>query len=197
SPGAAVSDEELPMSTVDLVQLPAWQALLRHRERARGFSLRALFAADPARAERQTAEAAGWFADWSKHLVDDEILAALVALAEQAGVAARRDAMFAGEPINTTEGRAVLHVALRAPRGERIEVDGVDVVPAVHEVLERMAAAARRVRDGRWTGPTGRPIRAVVNLGIGGSDLGPAMATEALRADADRRLVFRFVSNVD
>src|SRR5690606_5951534 len=140
---------------------------------------------------------AGWFADWSKHLVDDEILAALVALAEQAGGAARRDAMFAGEPINTTEGRAGLHVALRAPRGERIEVDGVDVVPAVHEVLERMADFARRVRDGRWTGHTGRPIRAVVNLGIGGSDLGPAMATEALRADADRRLVFRFVSNVD
>jgi glucose-6-phosphate isomerase len=180
-----------------LTSLPAWQALLRHRERARGFSLRALFAADPGRVERFSCEAAGFHADWSKHLIDDETLRLLVALAEAVDLPGRRAAMFAGERINATEGRPVLHVALRAPRGERILVDGVDVVPGVHEVLERMAAFCDRVRGGDWKGHTGRRIRAVVNLGIGGSDLGPAMATEALRADADRRLAFRFVSNVD
>jgi len=180
-----------------LAALPAWQALERHRERARRFSLRELFAADPGRAERFSGEAAGLHADWSKHLVDDETMALLVALAEAVELPARREAMFAGERINTTEGRAVLHVALRAPRGERIVVDGVDVVPGVHEVLDRMAAFCAQVREGRWTGHTGRRIRAVVNIGIGGSDLGPAMATEALAADADPGLVFRFVSNID
>jgi glucose-6-phosphate isomerase len=180
-----------------LPSLPAWQALLRHREAARRFSLRALFAADPGRAERFSCQAAGLHADWSKHLIDDQTLGLLVALAEAVDLPGRREAMFSGARINTTEGRAVLHVALRAPRGERILVDGVDVVPGVHEVLDRMAAFCERVRGGAWRGHTGRPIRAVVNLGIGGSDLGPAMATEALRADAERGLAFRFVSNVD
>jgi len=180
-----------------LAQLPAWQALLRHREAARRFSLRALFAADPARAERFSCQAAGFHADWSKHLIDGETLRLLVALAEQVDLAGRREAMFAGARLNSTEHRPVLHVALRAPRGERIVVDGVDVVAGVHEVLDRMADFSRRVREGAWTGHGGRRIRAVVNLGIGGSDLGPAMAHEALRADADRGIAFRFVSNVD
>ncbi|MEB2346297.1 MAG: glucose-6-phosphate isomerase [Deltaproteobacteria bacterium] len=177
--------------------LPAWQALLRHREAARRFSLRALFAADPERVQRFSGEAAGLHADWSKHLVDDETLRLLVALAEAVDLRGRREAMFAGARINPTEDRPVLHVALRAPRGERILVGGTDVVPAVHEVLDRMAAFCDRVRGGAWTGHGGRRIRAVVNLGIGGSDLGPAMAVEALRPDADSGLVFRFVSNVD
>jgi glucose-6-phosphate isomerase len=180
-----------------LSSLPAWQALLRHREAARRFSLRALFAADPERVQRFSCDAAGFHADWSKHLIDDETLRLLVALAEAVDLRGRREAMFAGERINTTEQRPVLHVALRAPRGERILVDGRDVVPAVHEVLDRMAAFSDRVRSGAWTGHGGRRIRAVVNLGIGGSDLGPAMAVEALRPDADRSLTFRFVSNVD
>jgi glucose-6-phosphate isomerase len=180
-----------------LAQLPAWQALQHHREAARSFSLRALFAADPRRVERFSCDAAGLHADWSKHLIDEETLRLLVALAEAVDLPGRRDAMFAGERINTTEGRPVLHVALRAPRGERICVDGADVVPGVHDVLERMAAFCERVRGGAWTGHTGRRVRAVVNLGIGGSDLGPAMACEALRADADPALTFRFVSNVD
>jgi len=180
-----------------LSSLPAWQALLRHREQARRFSLRALFAADPGRAARFSCEAAGFHADWSKHLIDAETVQLLVALAEAVDLDGWREAMFSGERINTTENRPVLHVALRAPRGERILVDGVDVVPGVQEVLDRMAAFCERVRAGDWTGHSGRRIRAVVNLGIGGSDLGPAMATEALRADADRSLTFRFVSNVD
>jgi glucose-6-phosphate isomerase len=180
-----------------LAQLPAWRALQRHREVARGFSLRALFAADPGRAARWSTEAAGLHVDWSKHLADDETLRLLVELAEAADLPGRRAAMFSGMRINTTEDRAVLHVALRAPRDERILVDGADVVPGVHAVLDRMAAFCERVRGGAWTGHTGRRIRAVVNLGIGGSDLGPAMAAEALRPDADRSLTLRFVSNVD
>ena len=180
-----------------LTELPAWKALERHRVEASRMSLRARFAADPRRAERFSTEVAGFFADWSKHRIGDETIRLLVQLAESRQLPARIDAMFAGERINTSEDRAVLHVALRAPRGEHILVDGEDVVPGVHDVLDRMAAFCERVRDGAWTGHTGRRIRAVVNLGIGGSDLGPAMANEALRAYADRDTTVRFVSNVD
>ncbi len=186
------------MSSQDrLPQLPAWRALERHQVEASRVPLRGRFAADPRRAERFSTEVAGFFADWSRHRIDEETMRLLVELAEARGLPARIDAMFAGEKINTSEDRAVLHVALRAPRGERILVDGEDVVPGIHDVLDRMAGFCDRVRDGSWTGHTGRRIRAVVNLGIGGSDLGPAMATEALRAYADREIVFRFVSNVD
>ncbi len=186
------------MSGLDrLTELPAWRALERHRVDASRVSLRARFAADPRRAERFSTEAAGFFADWSKHRIDEETMRLLVQLAEARQLPARIDAMFAGERINTSEDRAVLHVALRAPRGEHIVLDGEDVVPGVHDVLDRMTQFCERVRDGSWRGHTGRRIRAVVNLGIGGSDLGPAMASEALRAYADREVAFRFVSNVD
>jgi glucose-6-phosphate isomerase len=176
---------------------PEWQALLAHRDAIAGVHLRTLFADDPGRAGRLVAEGAGLFLDYSKHRITDETLRLLLALARTAGVEERRAAMFAGERINTTEDRAVLHVALRAPPTERILVYGHDVVPGVHEVLARMAAFARRVRDGEWTGHTGRAIRNVINIGIGGSDLGPAMATEALRYYSARSMRFRFVSNVD
>ncbi len=181
----------------DLRSTPAWQALLAHADALRPVQLRDLFAADPGRAERMTAEAAGLFLDYSKNRITDETLALLVALADQQGVAARRDAMFAGEHINVTEDRAVLHVALRMPRGRSLVVDGVDVVAAVHEVLDRMSAFAERIRSGAWTGHTGRPLRNVVNIGIGGSDLGPVMAYRALRHYSRREMTFRFVSNVD
>jgi glucose-6-phosphate isomerase len=176
---------------------PAWQALAAHYERVKDAHLRALFAEDPRRGERLTAEGAGLFLDYSKNRVTDETLRLLLALAEAAGVAGRRDAMFRGEKINVTERRAVLHVALRAPGDASIVVDGADVVPAVHAVLDRMADFAGRVRGGAWTGFTGRRITNVVNIGIGGSDLGPAMAYDALRPFADRALTVRFVSNVD
>jgi len=159
--------------------------------------LRKLFAADPSRGERMTAEAAGVFLDYSKNRVDDETLSLLVELAEQCGLRARIDAMFRGEKINVTEDRAVLHVALRAPRGASIIVDGKNVVPEVHAVLDRMAEFARSVRSGQWKGHTGKRIRNVVNIGIGGSDLGPVMAYEALKYYSDRAMTFRFVSNVD
>ena len=159
--------------------------------------LRQIFADDPGRGKRLTAEAAGLYLDYSKHRVTDETLRLLLRLAEECGLAERIDAMFSGEKINVTEQRAVLHVALRAPAGERIVVDGVDVVPEVHAVLDRMAAFADEVRSGRWHGHTGRPIRNVVNIGIGGSDLGPVMAYEALRHYSRRDMTFRFVSNVD
>lgn len=175
----------------------AWRALERHADALRGRHLRELFAADPERGERLSAEAEGIYLDYSKNRITDETVRLLIALAEERGVAARRDAMFAGEHINVTENRAVLHVALRAPRDEVIEVDGENVVPGVHEVLDRMAAFADRVRGGEWTGHTGQPIRNVINIGIGGSDLGPVMAYEALRHYSDRQLTFRFVSNVD
>ena len=175
----------------------AWQALAAHADELRGVHLRELFAADPGRAERLTGEAAGLFLDYSKNRVTDETLRLLVALAEQAGVAERRDAMFAGERINVTENRSVLHVALRMPRGSSLVVDGVDVVAEVHEVLDRMGAFADAVRSGEWKGATGRPIRNVVNIGIGGSDLGPVMAYRALRHYSRRDMTFRFVSNVD
>ncbi len=176
---------------------PAWHALSAHADDMRGRSLRALFAADPSRGTRFTAEAAGLYLDYSKNRITDETIRLLAALARACRLDERIAAMFRGEPINTTEGRAVLHVALRAPRDASIVVDGEDVVPGVHDVLDRMAAFAAQVRDGRWRGHTGRPIRAVVNVGIGGSDLGPVMAYEALRHYSARDLTFRFVSNVD
>ena len=183
--------------TQQLTETAQWQALAKHREAFGETHLRELFATDPGRAERLRLTVGDLAVDFSKHLVTDETLALLLDLAKARGVEPLRDAMFAGEKINVTEDRAVLHVALRAPRGEQIEVDGQDVVPGVHEVLDRMSAFADRVRSGEWTGATGRRIRNVVNIGIGGSDLGPAMAYEALRAYADRSLTFRFVSNVD
>jgi glucose-6-phosphate isomerase len=178
-------------------QSEAWAALRKHYGRMRDVHLRTLFAEDPARGERLALEAASIYLDYSKNRVTDETLRLLRALAEAAGLRARIDAMFAGAKINVTEQRAALHVALRAPRGTRILVDGRDVVPGVHAVLDRMADFSARVRGGAWTGFTGRAIRNVVNIGIGGSDLGPAMACEALRHYRDRRLTLRFVSNVD
>jgi glucose-6-phosphate isomerase len=181
----------------DLTSTPAWRALTEHYARIGDVHLRDLFAADPQRGAAMTASAAGLLLDYSKQRATSETLDLLVALAEQRGLRDRIDAMFAGKHINVTEDRAVLHVALRAPRGERIETDGTDVVPAVHEVLDRMAAFARDVREERFVGHTGRPLRAIVNIGIGGSDLGPAMSAAALAHYADRRLAMRFVSNVD
>jgi glucose-6-phosphate isomerase len=175
----------------------AWKALDAHASRIHDVHLRALFAADPLRGERLTAEAAGLYLDYSKHRVTDETLRLLLALAEESGLRARIDAMFRGEKINVTEQRAVLHVALRAPRDQTIMVDGEDVVPKVHAVLDRMEQFARQVRAGAWRGYTGASIRNVVNIGIGGSDLGPVMAYEALRWYSDRDLSMRFVSNVD
>ena len=183
--------------TLPTTELPAWKALEAHFPKLRELHLRTLFRDDPARGERMTAEAGGLFLDYSKNRVTDETLRLLVRLAEESGLAARIDAMFRGEKLNVTEGRAVLHVALRAPRGATISVDGENVVPGVHAVLDRMAAFAERVRGGDWVGHTGRRIRNVVNIGIGGSDLGPVMAYEALRRYSERSLVFRFVSNVD
>ena len=185
------------MSTTPLRQRPAWTALEAHAREVGGRHLRELFAEDPGRGDRLNAEAAGLFLDYSKNRVTDQTLALLFKLAEESGVRERRDAMFRGEKINVTENRAVLHVALRAPKGEVIEVDGKDVVPEVHGVLDRMAAFSDRVRSGAWTGHTGKRIKNVVNVGIGGSDLGPVMAYEALRHYSDRSLTFRFVSNVD
>ena len=184
-------------ATHDPTALPAWQALVAHREAIAATHLRQLFAADPGRGERLTLTAAGVHLDYSKHRVTDETLGLLVELAGQAGLRARIDAMFAGEKINQTERRAVLHVALRAPRGTVIRVDGEDVVPGVHAVLDAMSAFADKVRSGEWRGHTGKRIVNVINIGIGGSDLGPVMAYEALRHYSMRELNFRFVSNVD
>jgi glucose-6-phosphate isomerase len=175
----------------------AWQALEAHFAKVRDLHLRDLFARDAKRGERLAVEAVGLYLDYSKNRVTDETLGLLVELAKSAGLRERIDAMFRGDKINVTENRAVLHVALRAPRGASIAVDGQNVVPAVHAVLDRMADFATRVRDGVWTGHGGKRIRNVVNIGIGGSDLGPVMAYEALRHYARRDLVFRFVSNVD
>jgi len=176
---------------------PAWAALQAHYERMRTVHLRALFAEDPNRAERFTAEAAGIYLDYSKQRITEETVRLLLQLAAECGLRERIDAMFRGEKINGTENRAVLHVALRAPRGTSIVVDGVDVVPRVHAVLDKMSDFAERVRNGAWTGYTGQRIRNVVNIGIGGSDLGPVMAYEALRYYSARDMIFRFVSNVD
>ena len=184
-------------ATHDPTASPAWRALTAHRDAIAATHLRQLFAADPGRGERLTLTAAGVHLDYSKHRVTDETLRLLVELAGQSGLRARIDAMFAGEKINETERRAVLHVALRAPRGAEIRVDGEDVVPGVHAVLDAMSAFADRVRGGEWRGHTGRRIRNVVNIGIGGSDLGPVMAYEALRHYSAREMNFRFVSNVD
>jgi glucose-6-phosphate isomerase len=174
-----------------------WRALEDHQRAMEARHLRTLFADDPARGERMTAEAAGVFLDYSKNRIDDETIRLLVELAEQSGLRARIDAMFRGDKINVTEGRAVLHVALRAPRGASILVDGKNVVPEVHAVLDKMADFAQRIRSGQWKGHTGKRIRNVVNIGIGGSDLGPVMAYEALKHYSDRAMTFRFVSNVD
>ena len=176
---------------------PAWKALQEHYRTMRGVHLRELFAHDPKRGERLTAEAVGAYLDYSKNRISDETLRLLVELAEESGLRARIDAMFQGEKINVSEKRSVLHVALRAPRGTSILVDGQNVVPDVHAVLDRMADFANRVRGGEWKGHTGQRIRNVVNIGIGGSDLGPVMAYEALRHYSDRSLTFRFVSNID
>jgi glucose-6-phosphate isomerase len=187
-----------PSGSPRLDRRPEWTALEDHRTDALPQpDLRELFAADPGRAERYVVHVGDLRIDYSKHLVTDETLALLQELAAATGVFGLRDAMFAGEKINVTENRAVLHTALRAPRDAVIEVDGENVVPGVHAVLDKMAAFADRVRSGEWTGHTGRRIRNVVNIGIGGSDLGPAMAYEALRPFTERDLTFRFVSNVD
>ncbi len=175
----------------------AWKALTAHHEELEGKQLKELFAADPARGTRYTAEAAGLFLDYSKNRVDDTTLKLLMQLAEECGLKDKIEAMFRGDKINVTEGRAVLHVALRAPRGESIVVDGQDVVPEVHQVLDKMSGFADKVRSGEWKGFTGKRIKNVVNIGIGGSDLGPVMAYEALRHYSDREKTFRFVSNVD
>ncbi|MFC9946026.1 glucose-6-phosphate isomerase [Streptomyces pratensis] len=180
-----------------LNQTPEWAALGKHREEFGDTHLRRLFADAPDRGTAYTLRVGDLHIDYSKNLVTDETLRLLRDLADATGVAALRDAMFRGEKINTTEDRAVLHTALRAPRGAVIEVDGENVVPAVHAVLDRMAAFADRVRAGEWTGHTGKPVKNIVNIGIGGSDLGPAMAYEVLRSFTDRSLTVRFVSNVD
>src|SRR5882762_4088801 len=175
----------------------SWKALQAHQETIREVHLRTLFAADATRGERLTAEAAGIHLDYSKNRVTDETLALLCRLAAESGLRERIDAMFRGDKINLTENRSVLHVALRAPRGTSIVVDGKDVVPEVHAVLDAMADFSNRVRSGAWTGHTGKRIRNVINIGIGGSDLGPVMAYEALKHHSDRAMTFRFVSNVD
>ncbi|MGO9218402.1 MAG: glucose-6-phosphate isomerase [Streptosporangiaceae bacterium] len=185
------------MPTTPLRQRPAWKALEQHHSEIGGRHLRDLFADDPGRGERLAAEAVGLYLDYSKNRVTDQTLALLIQLAQESRVEERRDAMMRGEPINVSEHRAVLHVALRMPKGSSLVVGGVDVVTEVHEVLDRMAEFANRIRSGEWKGYTGKAIRNVVNVGIGGSDLGPVMAYEALRYYTQRDLTFRFVSNVD
>jgi glucose-6-phosphate isomerase len=183
--------------TEPLTQHKAWMALQNHHTKVKELHLRQLFAEDPKRGERMTAEAAGLFLDYSKNRITDETLKLLIQLAEESGLRARIEAMFRGDKINITENRAVLHVALRAPRGTSIVVDGQNVVPEVHAVLDKMADFSNRVRGGAWTGHTGERIRNIINVGIGGSDLGPVMAYEALKHYSDRALTFRFVSNID
>src|SRR5664280_2900580 len=180
-----------------LTKLTAWQALKTHYPKVRELHLRKLFADDPKRGERMKTEAIGIYFDYSKHRITDETLGLLVQLAEVCGLRARIDAMFRGEKINITENRLVLHTALRAPKGKSIVVDGEDVMPKVHAVLDKMTGFCNRVRSGEWKGHTGKPIRNVINIGIGGSDLGPVMAYEALRYYSRRDLTFRFVSNID
>jgi len=184
-------------NSIPLNERPAWKALQAHSRQIQGKHLKQLFADDPQRGERFTVEATGIFLDYSKNRITDETLKLLIQLAEESGLRERIDAMFSGEKINITENRAVLHVALRAPKSESIFVDGADVVPAVHAVLDKMAAFAERVRSGAWKGHTGKRIRNVINIGIGGSDLGPVMAYEALKYYSQRDITFRFVSNVD
>jgi glucose-6-phosphate isomerase len=186
-----------PSAIEPLTKRKAWTALQAHYEKVRGLHLRQLFADDPKRGERMTAEAVGIFLDYSKNRVTNETLQLLIQLAEESGLRAHIDAMFRGDKINFTEKRAVLHVALRAPRGASILVDGVNVVPEVHAVLDKMSEFSNRVRSGEWKGHTGKRIRNVINIGIGGSDLGPVMAYEALKHYSDPAMTFRFVSNVD
>jgi glucose-6-phosphate isomerase len=185
------------MPTAPLRQRSAWKALEQHYDEIAGVHLRDLFAEDPARGERLTAEAAGLYLDYSKNRVTDDTVRLLLQLAEECSLEQRRDMMFRGERINVSENRPVLHVALRMPKDSSLVVDGVDVVAQVHEVLDRMSDFARRIRSGEWKGHTGKPIKNVINVGIGGSDLGPVMAYEALRYYSRRDLTFRFVSNVD
>jgi glucose-6-phosphate isomerase len=194
---APVSAGTLSMGKPTLRTLAAWGALQRHYESVKCLNLRQLFADDPGRGERLAVEAAGLYLDYSKNRVTDETLGLLVRLAQESGLRDRIEAMFRGDAINFTENRAVLHVALRAPRGASIMHEGSDVVPEVHAVLDRMADFANRVRGGAWKGHTGKRIRNVINVGIGGSDLGPVMAYEALKHYSDRAMTFRFVSNVD
>ncbi len=191
----SVKSKQAPVKP--LIKRKAWKALEAHYKQVRQLHLRALFADDAQRGQRLTAEAVGIYLDYSKNRATDETLALLLQLAEESGLRERMDAMFRGDKINVTENRAVLHVALRAPRGTSIFVDGQDVVPQVHAVLDRMTDFSNRVRSGEWKGHTGKPIRNIINIGIGGSDLGPVMAYEALRNYSDRGRVFRFVSNVD
>jgi len=190
-------EETAAIKAKPLTELNAWKALEAHFEKVGAVHLRELFAQDAGRGERLTVEALGLFVDYSKNRVTDETIALLIELARESGLQARIEAMFRGEKINFTEGRAVLHVALRAPKGEQIFVDGEDVVPEVHAVLDRMAKFSERVRSGEWKGQTGKRIKSVVNIGIGGSDLGPVMAYEALKHYSQRDMTFRFVSNVD
>lgn len=185
------------MTESTLVQTSAWRALVAHYQANRAIHLRDLFAQDAMRGKQLTAQAAGLYLDYSKQRVTAETLRLLAQLARERGLRAKIDAMFRGDKINATENRAVLHIALRAPRAEKIFVDGVNVVTQVHAVLDKMAAFAERVRDGEWTGYTGKRIRNVLNIGIGGSDLGPVMAYEALKYYSARDLTFRFISNVD
>jgi glucose-6-phosphate isomerase len=183
--------------TTRLRELPAYEALVKHYSQIEGRHLRELFAEDAGRGERLCAEAAGIYLDYSKNRVTDETMSLLLELAQQSGLERHRAAMFAGERINVSENRSVLHVALRMPRGTSLVVDGVDVVAEVHKVLDRMADFANKVRSGEWKGHTGKPVRNIINIGIGGSDLGPVMAYEALRHYTQRDLTFRFISNVD
>jgi glucose-6-phosphate isomerase len=192
-----MSPTTAPLTTAPLTDLPAWKALEGHYEKIRSLHLRHLFADDPHRADKFTLQDVGLYFDYSKHRITGETLRLLLELAEQSGLRKHIDAMFGGEKINLTENRAVLHVALRAPKGSQILADGVDVVPEVHATLDKMSAFAERVRSGAWKGHTGKPIRNIVNVGIGGSDLGPVMAYEALKYYSHRDLTFRFVSNVD
>jgi glucose-6-phosphate isomerase len=193
----AATSTKTAIKVKPLTSLPAWKQLKSHAREIANVHLRTLFADDPHRGRRMTAEAAGLFLDYSKNRVTGETLRLLLELAEESRLRERTEAMFRGEKINITEKRAVLHIALRTPRGQSIFVDGEDVVPKVHEVLDRMTAFSDRVRSGEWKGFTGKPIRNVVNIGIGGSDLGPVMAYEALRHYSKRDMAFRFVSNVD
>src|SRR6476659_10069632 len=183
--------------SIPCTERPAWNALVTHHQKVRDLHLRKLFADDPKRGERLTVEAVGLYLDYSKNRITDETLKLLMQLAEESGLRGRIDAMFRGDKINITENRAVLHVALRAPKGASIVVDGENVVPQVHAVLDKMADFSNHVRSGAWKGYTGKRIRNVINVGIGGSDLGPVMAYEALRHYSDRAMTFRFVSNVD
>jgi glucose-6-phosphate isomerase len=187
----------MPTSSASLLELPAWRALKQHSKEISKTTLRQLFENDPQRGTRYNAEAVGIFLDYSKNRITDETLRLLLQLAEERGLKQRIEAMFRGDKINVTENRAVLHVALRAPKGESIKVDGEDVVPGVHAVLDKMSAFSDKVRSGAWKGHTGKRIRNIINIGIGGSDLGPVMAYEALKHYSQRDLTFRFVSNVD